>query len=70
MRYVYIVMSGEGYGRVLGVFANELDAILAVHKNARVNWGINHKTEPLDFDGSLMRYGWADRCWWQKEVVY
>ena len=70
MRYVYIVMSGEGYGRVLGVFANELDAILAVHNNARVNWGINPKTEPLDFDGSLMRYGWADRCWWQKEVVY
>ena len=63
-------MSGEGYGRVLGVFANELDAILAVHNNARVNWGINPKAEPLDFDGSLIRYGWADRCWWQKEVVY
>lgn len=26
MRFVYLVMSGEGEGRVLGVFANERSA--------------------------------------------
>ena len=70
MKYVYLIMSGEGYGRVLGVFANECDATAQVNLNARCVWEINPKTEPLDFDGALMRYGWADRIWWQKEVLY
>ena len=69
MRYVYIVMSGE-YGRVLGVFTNERDATCQVNMNAYAVWGIDSKTEPLDFDGALTRYGWADRIWWQKEVLY
>ena len=70
MRYVYLIMSGEGYGRVIGIFANENDATIQVLLNARCIWGINPDTEPLDFDGSLTRYGWADRLWWQKEVLY
>lgn len=70
MKYVYLVMSGEGYGKVLGVFSNEVDATIQVNINAEVVHGIDLKTEPLDFDGALCRYGWADRIWWQKEVLY
>lgn len=70
MRFVYLVMSGEGYGRVLGVFANEIDATCQVNINAQTVHGIDPKVEPLDFDGTLMRYGWADKVWWQKEVLY
>ena len=70
MRYVYLIMSGEGYGRVIGVFANENDATVQVLLNAQTVWGIDPKTEPLDFTGALARYGWADRIWWQKEVLY
>lgn len=70
MKFVYLIMSGEGSGRVLGVFANENDATAQVLLNAQSVWGIDHKTEPLDFTGALSRYGWADRIWWQKEVLY
>ena len=69
MKFVYIVVSGER-NRILGVFANEIDATNQVNINARAVWGINPKAEPLDFDGALARYGWADRIWWQKEVLY
>lgn len=70
MKFVYLIMSGEGDGRVLGVYANEKDATIQVNLNARCVWGINPNTEPLDFLGALSRYGWADRIWWQKEVLY
>lgn len=70
MKLVYLVMSGEGYGRVIGVYAKQIDATHQVDINAQAVHGINPKTEPLDFDGALMRYGWADRVWWQKEVLY
>ena len=70
MKYVYLVMSGEKHGKVLGVYSNENDATIQVNINAQSVWGINPKIEHLDFDGALMRYGWADRVWWQKEVVY
>ena len=70
MRFVYLIMSGEGYGKVIGVFSNELDATIQVHLNAQTVHGIDPETEPLDFNGGLMRYGWADRVWWQKEVLY
>jgi len=70
MQFVYLVMSGEGYGKVIMVCANELDATIQVNLNAQTAYGIDPKTEPLDFDGALMRYGWADRVWWQKEVMY
>ncbi len=70
MKFVYLVMSGKDYGKVIGVFANEFDATIQVNLNAQTVHGINPKTEPLDFTGALMRYGWADRVWWQKEVLY
>jgi hypothetical protein len=70
MKFVYLIMRGEGYGRVIGVFKNEIDATIQVHLNAETVWGIDPDKEPLDFDGALMRYGWADRVWWQKEVLY
>lgn len=73
MKFVYLIMSGEGYGRVLTVCEDKGQATLYVNMHAAVNLGMDiNKADclPLDFDGSLMRYGWADKCWWQKEVVY
>lgn len=70
MKFVYVVMSGEGKGELLGVFSNRSAATFQVNMNARSVWDIDTKAEPLDFDGALMRYGWADRVWWQKEVLY
>ena len=70
MKFVYLVMRGEGSGRVVGVYSNEVEAIHQVDIIAEAICGINPKTEPLDFTGALGRYGWADRIWWQKEVLY
>ena len=70
MKEVYLIMSGEGYGRVLMVCESKQTATNHVNINARINWGIDPDKEPLDFDGALMRYGWADKCWWQREVLY
>lgn len=70
MRFVYLVMRGQGHGEVIGVFANEFDATCQVNINAQTVWGIDPLTEPLDFTGALTRYGWADKVWWQKEVLY
>ena len=70
MKFVYLVMSGEGNGRVLGVFANKIDATHQVNIDAKVIHGIDPKIEPLDGSGALSRYGWADRIWWQEEVLY
>jgi hypothetical protein len=69
MKSVYIVCSGAD-NLILGVYASEIDATIQVNLNARTVHGIDPRTEPLDFDGALMRYGWADRVWWQKEVVF
>jgi hypothetical protein len=55
---------------VLGVCSTEFTATNLVNNNARVVHGINPDKEPLDFTGALSRYGWADRVWWQKEVLY
>ena len=73
MNAVYIVMSGEGYGRIIAVCKDKQQATLYVNMNARINWDIDvcrADCPPLDFDGALMRYGWADTCWWQTEMVY
>lgn len=70
MKHVYLVMCGEGNGRVLGVYANEMDATIQVKLNARTVHGINPLTDAVDFDGTLSRFGWADKIWWQKEVLY
>lgn len=69
MKSVYIVCSGTN-NRILGVYASEIGATIQVNLNARTVHGIDPRTEPLDFDGALMRYGWADRVWWQREVLY
>lgn len=73
MKFVYIVMSGEGNGKIVSVFSEKETATLAVDIYALNHFGIdinNINHAPLDFDGALMRYGWADKIWWQKEVVY
>lgn len=73
MEFVYIVMSGENNGRIICVFKEKGIATLAVDLYALNHFGIditNINHTPLDFDGALMRYGWADKVWWQKEVVY
>lgn len=73
MRFVYLIMSGEGYGRVLNVFEDKNQATLCVNIYAKVNWGMDINCTdcpPLDFDGALMRYGWADTVWWTREVLY
>lgn len=73
MKFVYLVMSGEGYGRVIAVCEEKGMATLYVNMHAAVNLGMDitrADCPPLDFDGALMRYGWADKVWWQKEVVY
>jgi hypothetical protein len=73
MKFVYLVMCGEGYGRVIRVVTRESTATLMVNMYAVSNYDIDvcrADCPPLDFDGALMRYGWADRVWWQKEVLY
>ena len=72
-KYVYLVIVGEGYGRVIGVAATKSLATLMVNMYAANNYGFDvcrADCPPLDFDGALMRYGWADHVWWQKEVLY
>ena len=49
MKFVYLIMSGEGSGRVLGVCSTEFTATNLVNNNARVVHGINPDKEPLDF---------------------
>lgn len=70
MKFVYLIMRGEGYGQVVGVFEKEVDATIQVNLYAETRWGIDPKTDPLDFTGAVGRYGWADQIWWQKEVLY
>ena len=71
-KYVYLIMGGEDYGRVLGVVSSEAHATMLVNTNAAVNYGINishPNCPPLDYNGEGKRYGWKDCTWWQKEVV-
>lgn len=70
MKFVYLIMSGEGNGKVVGVCSTETTATNLVHTKARVVHNINPNKELPDFDGTLARYGWADLIWWQKEVLY
>ena len=71
-KYVYLIMSGKGDGRVLGVVASEAHATMLVNTNAAVNYNTNIKhpnCPPLDYNGEGKRYGWRDCTWWQKEEV-
>lgn len=65
---VYIVMT-EGR-RIQQVYGDKLSAMIRVREEALRRYGITPNNTPLDFDGSLMRYGWADKVWWSKELVY
>lgn len=67
MNTVYIVMT-EGR-KIQRVFRDKNSATLMVNTIA-LRCGITPENTPLDFDGALMRYGWADRVWWQMEVMY
>ena len=70
--YVYLIMSGEGYGRVLGVVTTPERATLLVNANAAINYGrdiYKANCPPLDYNGEGKRYGWKGCAWWQKEQV-
>lgn len=67
-KFCYVVCAKGG--RILAVTTNEKYATYLVNENARIVHDINPTTDPTDFDGALMRYGWADIVWWQKEVLY
>ena len=49
-----------------------LDSIDALELGMAIKqkYGITPKDTPLDFDGALMTYGWADVVWWTAEVLY
>ena len=68
MNTVYIVMT-EGR-KIQRVFRSKLEATRLVNTIAEQKYGITPKDTPLDFDGSLMTYGWADIVWWTREVLY
>lgn len=70
MQFVYVVISGEGHYNIVGIYANEAEATCHVNLCAQNIYGIDPTTDPVDFEGALMRYGWADLVWWQKEVLY
>lgn len=68
MRYVYLVYDEcHGLNMVCG---NKTLATIKVREIAKNNYDLSVDNEPLDYDGSLMRYGWDGVAWWQKEVVY
>ena len=72
MKEVYLIMSGEGYGRVLGVVSTPSQATLMVNMNAAINYNIDvckANCPPLDYNGEGKKYGWKDCTWWQKAEV-
>lgn len=71
-KYVYLIMSGEGYGRVLCAVSTPEQATLLVNTNAAINYGRDINKEncpPLDYNGEGKKYGWKDCTWWQREDV-
>lgn len=73
MKSVYIICSGTN-NHILRVCTSKTYATLYVDMYAAaVNFDMDINRAdcpPRDFDGALMRYGWADRVWWQREVLY
>lgn len=72
MKEVYIILGGEGDGRVLGVVSTKERATLLVNMNAVINYDIDinkANCPPLDYNGEGKRYGWKNVTWWQKEEV-
>lgn len=68
MKCVYIVRSGIE-GKILGVFLDENKATDIVLTVARTVYDFNPAHEIPDFEGALMRYGWAEIVWWEKEFI-
>lgn len=68
MNTVYIVMT-EGR-KIKRVFRDKNSATILVNAIAKQKYSITPKNTPLDFDGTLMTYGWADTVWWTREVLY
>lgn len=68
MNTIYIVMTGGR--KIKRVFCSKLEATRMVNTIAEQKYGITPKDTPLDFDGALMTYGWADVVWWTREVLY
>ena len=68
MNTVYIVMT-EGR-KIKRVFRDKNSATILVNTIAKQKYSITPKDTPLDFDGALMTYGWADTVWWTREVLY
>ena len=68
MNSVYIVMT-EGR-KIQRVFRDKNSATMMVNIIAEQQYGITPKDTPLDFDGSLVVYGWFDTVWWIREVLY
>ena len=71
-KYIYLIMSGEGYGRVLGAVTTPERATVLVNTNAAINYGrdiTKNNCPPLDYNGEGNKYGWKDCTWWQREAV-
>ena len=68
MNYVYLVW--DGYGKLRGVYRNKSEATIKVRTIAKEQFDVNPDTIPLDYSGSLFRYGWSDVAWWSKEMIY
>lgn len=68
MNIVYIVMT-EGR-KIQRVFRDKNSATILVNAIAKQKYDITPKDTPLDFDGALVTYGWADTVWWTSEVLY
>ena len=68
MRSVYLVYD-ENHGLQM-VCGNKTLATIKVREIAKRDYDLSVDTTPLDYDGSLMRYGWDGAAWWQREVVY
>lgn len=67
MKHVYLVYE-ECHGLVM-VCGSKIGATNKVNSIAP-NYGIDPNKTPLDYDGTLSRYGWDGAAWWQKEVLY
>lgn len=68
MKYVYLVYD-ENHGLRM-VCGNETLATIKVREIAKWEYGVEVDKEPLDYGGSLSRYGWDGVAYWQKEIVY
>jgi hypothetical protein len=55
--------------KIKRVFRDKNSATIMVNAIA-LRYGITPENTPLDFDGALTTYGWADTVWWTREVLY